>query len=520
MQERIAYPEWTDYKNKNGLDPLGMQNGSIDLYQRLLPGISNVTLRIRYFGLYAWLAAVYAERERHTSLASWQRTIRRAEALYALVASHHQDNAGVAGSRWAGRNRSAPTIRFSDNADPGASGTKYLKQPWGAYGAAYGSQLFETGVLGSAAGHEIPVPSAEFGDALAKAFADGAGKLLDRYYAAIQRGDVPQDELEAFAALLPSSIGEDSVERQLYEDLLFARGKLQRPEDLNRRDTLLILLNAAEHLQHSPGVMDARWLLYAGCDEEGRAFTVPDALRQQRERWWVYQANDLLHFSYETLLKFALDTLETYPAGISLATLIGACVTGIEDASPSGPATWRQFVRDTKLAANPADLNDEHSEAFLADLAGVGAGENEICPPEAALAALKLIGVLYQRTRERTDLIGAELGGLNREGFHSLVTESAFLASVEEHSVSDALAKLIEQRVIKRHLWVAHRKFRHQGDYTFLIEADDGLVRLRATSGPVFTNPRMGSALGFLTDLHLIDENGLTPLGRRLVAAS
>jgi hypothetical protein len=49
----IAYPKWTDYQNKNGLDPLGMQNTSVNLYQRLLPGISNVTLRIRYYGLYA-----------------------------------------------------------------------------------------------------------------------------------------------------------------------------------------------------------------------------------------------------------------------------------------------------------------------------------------------------------------------------------------------------------------------------------------------------------------------------------
>jgi hypothetical protein len=45
-----ASPDWTDYRKKNGLDPLGMQNTSVALYQRLLPGISNVTLRMRYTG--------------------------------------------------------------------------------------------------------------------------------------------------------------------------------------------------------------------------------------------------------------------------------------------------------------------------------------------------------------------------------------------------------------------------------------------------------------------------------------
>ncbi|PWJ93694.1 hypothetical protein C8D77_101374 [Mesorhizobium loti] len=27
----IAHPRWTDYREKGGLDPLGMQNSSIDL---------------------------------------------------------------------------------------------------------------------------------------------------------------------------------------------------------------------------------------------------------------------------------------------------------------------------------------------------------------------------------------------------------------------------------------------------------------------------------------------------------
>ena len=40
---QIAYPEWTEYRDKGGLDPLGMQNSSTNLYQRLLPGISKTS---------------------------------------------------------------------------------------------------------------------------------------------------------------------------------------------------------------------------------------------------------------------------------------------------------------------------------------------------------------------------------------------------------------------------------------------------------------------------------------------
>src|SRR2546430_1201000 len=83
--DQIAYPEWTDYRDKSGLDPLGMQNSSINLYQRLLPGISNVTLRMRYYGLYAWLATGTA------------------------LSGHRQDTTG---SRWlARRPRCTPQFR-------------------------------------------------------------------------------------------------------------------------------------------------------------------------------------------------------------------------------------------------------------------------------------------------------------------------------------------------------------------------------------------------------------------------
>lgn len=50
--DTIAVPQWTQVRERRGVYPLGMQNFSVRIYQRLLPGISNVTLRMRYYGLY------------------------------------------------------------------------------------------------------------------------------------------------------------------------------------------------------------------------------------------------------------------------------------------------------------------------------------------------------------------------------------------------------------------------------------------------------------------------------------
>jgi hypothetical protein len=94
-------PGWTVQDDRQGLDPLGMQNTSISLYQHLLPGVSNVTLRMRYYGLHTWLLAEYAETEHSTDVEDWCRFLRRSEALYALISQYNTQDAGVAGNRWA-----------------------------------------------------------------------------------------------------------------------------------------------------------------------------------------------------------------------------------------------------------------------------------------------------------------------------------------------------------------------------------------------------------------------------------
>lgn len=521
--ELIAYPDWTEYKKKSGLDPLGMQNSSINLYQRLLPGISNVTLRIRYYGLYAWLASTYAHRIGDTNPKTWQKFVRRAEAVYALAAQNRGDEGGMAGVLWAQRKLGADSgsvLDFSRHTDPGSEGPPYLEQAWGAYGAAYASQLFEIGVFAFAKDHQIPVPSPEFGEAIALAFAESAGPLASRFFEVVQGGVVARADLDDFSALTPSSIPVDSRERQLYEDILFARGPLQRPADLSRRLTLQLLLQAAGHLNERPNVGDARWLLYAGADRGDGSLSVgSSALEQHRLRWFIYQANDLLHYSYETLLKFSLDILEDFPAGIALNRLIADAVSLISEGAPDWPATWQAFLGESSPAEN-ANSNNPIAERKLIETINSTAGLHRRTTAEAAWAALKLLAVVLRRTESIGAAVHAELGHLDREGFHSLVTEMAYLRARKDESFSRTVGRIIEDRVIKRHLWVAHRKFRYQNDYTFLFEVDDGRVRPRAQSGPVFTNPRLGPAITFLHDLQLIDGHGVTDRGQALLEAS
>ena len=518
---QIAYPDWTDYRARSGLDPLGMQNGSINLYQRLLPGISNVTLRMRYYGLYAWLSLVNAqEGSRSTDLDEWRQLVRRSEALYALAGVHHGDQAGIAGSRWAQAVLAAEgnRIAFAAHADPDGEAKPYLQQAYGAYGAAYGSQLFATSVLAFSENHAVPVPSEEFGIGLAGAFAASMGDVAGLFKKIVRRGSVTRTELDALEPALASRIAKRCAERQLYENILFASGDRREKDDLARRDTLSLLLHCADHFGKELYADDVRWLLYASASSDGEAFLIADdRLRRHRARWRVYQANDLLHYAYEGLLKFFLGVLAGYRAGAPLTALLDECISLVLDEADAIPETWGAFVSWTVPDAN-ASSNDLRSERSLTSWESMPGGDTVAFTAEHAWNAIRLLAILIKRTEADRNAIVAELGTLPKELSRSLVTELDFLSTLADKSFAEAVVDILQKRVVNRHLWVAHRKFR-QGDYTFLFEVDDGRVRSRSASGPVFTNPRLSSALTFLRDIHLIDDDGLTAIGRKLVSS-
>lgn len=517
----IAAPEWTEYRKKNGLDPLGMQNTSVALYQKLIPGISNVTLRIRYYGLYAWLAATYARKIGDTNPKTWQRFLRRAEALYALTASRRGKETGVAGILWAAAKLGASEdeVSFVYDAEPG-SPTHYLKQPWGAYGAAYGSQLFELGVLAQAREHVIPVPGPHLGDALAQCFERECGEVGARYIAAVERGTVTLTELDDFAALSPSQIPQHSDERQLYEDLLLSN---RDPEssDGGRRKSLLLILALAQRLGRLPDITDVRWALYAGRLPDGNALHLPEHLESHRRSWWAYQCNDLSHVCFETLLKFILNLLAAHPDGLPLGALIGTAVSEIRAAAgQTYPADWAGLLDQHQPIDNASAEEDERSEFALANLLMKAARQEAACTAEMAWAALRLLATLHNRTRGDERQIVESFGGYDPAGFRSILTETRFLQGHLSESLDGSIGRLLEERVVRRHLWIALRKLRHQGDYTFLLEADDGRVRVRDMDGPVYTNPRLGPSITFLRDIGLLGLDGITPAGIRCIGSA
>jgi hypothetical protein len=522
-----AVPEWTQVPQRSGNDPLGMAAPSVRLYQDLVPGISNVTLRTRYYGLYAWLSADYARRTHSADPDLWRRTVRRSEALYALAAAKADPdvNNGVAGIRWAVRkleNRGrATTIDFSAEAEHDHP-KRYLRQPWGAYGAAYESQLIETGILGDAEGHAIRVPTEVLGDEMSKAFAQAAGDAGPRFARIVEAGEVSVRALDELARMLPSAIHPQSRERADYERILFADFPDRTERDLNRRKTLVLALRIARRLKRPPTPIDVRWILYAGHDWSGRPLTLRELeLVEHRRRWWAYQAGDLGRIAYLGLLKWLLDVLETHPAGIPLDALVRAAVDAIAPAKAGWPATWRELTAGLPEAANALSPRERTAEFRLAAEVLKAGREAARAPRASARAAVELLAVLARRCVAERKFLAEQHGGDHPDAIgRSLANELTFLEWRADLPLPELLARVLKERIVHRHLWVAMHKMQAQRDYTFLIETDDGRVRLRAKDGPVATNPRLRPTLTFLRDIHLVDAQGLTKRGRELAEAA
>jgi hypothetical protein len=519
-------PEWTTKAERRGLDPLGMQTTSVALYQQLVPGISNVTLRMRYYGLYAWLAHMYAKTVGDTSVEVWCRYLRRAEALYALTATLHGGERGVAGVDWASRTLSSATeglVVFYPGTDRGEGVPQYLKQKFGAFGAAYGSQVIDIGLLETPPGRTVPVPTAGMGDKTASAFAAAIGDAGDLFLEAAAAGSVDRRDLERLSPMLPSRIGVSTAERELYEALLFAGDGRHKDRASARGSSLRLVLRLAKRLGGSVRVSDLRWALYASeftQDRELAALTPEEDA--QRFAWSAYQANDLVHACYETLLKLALDILGTTSTGMPLERLVTRVVADLRAAiADQRVGSWRELVDSLLVVEDPQAAGGGVGELALLQVTFKSAGLEAMTTEASAKSALLLLAVLHKRFHPRLERIASSLPVLSRGDFlQSIVTELQFLEAHATEPFENMLTRLVKERVIDRHLWVAVQKFRGQGDYTFLLESDEGRVRLRQKDGPVLTNPRLASAVTFLQDIHLLGEMGPTAAGLRLVEAS
>jgi len=218
-------PYWTKTGSWTmGLDPLGLQATSIRIYQSLVPNVTNITNRLRYYAYFPWLVELYEKLHHSDNPARFATFMRRGEALYALatVVNGPDGSDGLGGANWANQQREAALshgIDFKPFTDDRTSEKTYLQAPRGNYGAAYAPTLIEMGWLTASS---VPVTQGH-GELVAAAFAGSIGAIANEIEAVLLSGTATSKQLQDIgAAVHPAQIPQGSKEQAALRDFLLA----------------------------------------------------------------------------------------------------------------------------------------------------------------------------------------------------------------------------------------------------------------------------------------------------------
>lgn len=507
--ELNADPLWTASGSWTmGRDPLGLQATSIRLYQQLVPGITNITNRLRYYSYYPWIIRLYERTEHSDSSSKWATFVRRADALYALasmvVDPDHSD--GLGGWDWANGHRQDAAengIDLGRFADDPKSDSTYLQALRGTFGAAYAPTFID---LGLTTASSVPVTIGR-GNELADAFAKSVGPAAEFIQEALQTGHVRADELKLIGeAIHPSGIPEGSDELQLLREFLGGAWQ-DDPQGETRRSTAWLLLDAYRQGVTPGDAEQLRTLWYDRLLPNNAPY---DQAGSTIDRWRAYQANEYCHVALECVLNGLVGSqAEDHPDGIEPRGLVAELVA---ESLADAKGTW------TEWALEIAD--DLHwSERQLGSVLLEAIRRPERPTPDDLFNAFRLLALLWVRWSSgdgdvrKIISITAGRTGRSLDGVFRTLDENA------EVPVGQAVAALLQRHIIIDHQTIAGHKLSSAGTFTYHFMVADGLLTDGEVGAYTYTTPRLSNFTRLLRDAKLIDGDALTAAGEAFVEA-
>jgi hypothetical protein len=482
--------EWTEIGAEQGLDHLAMLSPVEAHYQSLLRGFSSVTTRLRNYSFYAYWVAHYKRQVRNDARRVFEDRTRRVEALYALAAAQQRKETGVAGSTFAETKlrESGDVIDFRTETDyETPQKDRYLAPRGGAFPGVYLGQMSEIGLIGRGKHHGLPVPD-QLCYALADAYQAALGDFIGEFPKLAEYGQVTRAQLAPMVAMAPSRLDQESEEAAILRRLLM--GEDDAVLSINRRATLLAILEIArkknDEAENGAEVekVNEEMLRWWFMDNAPAGFDT-----EIHRSWQHYQVGDMVRLVYECLLNHAILRLEDITDGLAAPELVALLVADVPDGSLEA---WL-----TSLASGPESLRELQARGMVHS-----ASLGEILAPLARL---------WRDWLDRLSDLGKSYGEV--PGQQTCFTELTWIHSRLSEPAKTVLAKLLFERVLRRHLEVAARKFRMQSSYTYLIEVEDARLRARGRVNVNPSGPRLATALRFLEDVDFLKDGRITQRG-------
>ena len=310
----------------SGLDHLGVQAPCIHMYGTLLPGITNVTDRARYYTFYSWFFWAYNIKYNTIDPEDLVEKFRRADCLFTLIAERHSQQTDGDDERhgiaMVGRNTLVPalsalankksTLTLSDFAtrDPD-SDSRYFKNKYGGLGQYYFGPLQDLGLF---VGDRKTAP--KFTEEIALPIAEAMDKGVNRslFFQVLEKDLVTLNELDLLKSFCPCQLHDNKAEHDALTQLLFNKDNRFGADGEQRKLTLGLILQlindyaiAANPIDFSQSLFRAS--VYTGSLQGETPWSVPALFNVTQQKWATYQRNELLSIALQGIFWVALDKL-------------------------------------------------------------------------------------------------------------------------------------------------------------------------------------------------------------------
>lgn len=509
-------PFWAENSGfTTGRDPLGIQNSSISLYAALLPGLTNLTLRIRYYGLYCWLLKEYnalqLEPEKKT-LQHHYNFIRRAELIIAfLMYFKYPEITNIVGHDFTVKKAKEFGDKGFYNIFEGADKLKNTKK--GSVYWDYTSGALGQYYVGSLIALELIEISNKFfllrdkGIKMAQVFENNiSSQARQTFLEILSTGILNQGDLELIDDFSITNIPHNSSEWEFYKSLLLENdGQKTRTSDniipSNRKETIgLFLKNISESgIEGFPEQQFRK--VHSGALTSDTSFG-----------WHYYYINEAIHYCIETLFWGMLTELEgkTFPVQKYITDIANSITSELQVLHYSTDKNLR--LKEIADSMPVSELPEE-----LAQLVKFAKS-----PRQAAKAMGFALGLLLRIY----NLAGEFRGRIKDfENKYYLVFQkgniSEYLEGYFDKNMGLSLIEfnmLLTKTILNDHIATAYRKMGNGESNLLKFVMEDGMIGHIQTMDPRFTNPRLRTLQNFLTDLGFINNSGqITVSGSSLI---
>lgn len=528
-----------------GLDHLGAQAPCILIYGQLLPGITNVTDRARYYSFYPWLIWSLDQRFPKADEEAFVEWFRRADCLFTLIAEHHARSKSEAserhGAAMVGRQKLVAAVQrlmtgaaltLTDFTDTESS-LCYFQNRFGGLSQYYAGTLIELGMID---GTKKPWYrySSEAGKPLAAALE--ALVPADAFWAVVERGQVTAADLQALHAFCPCHLHQsENEERVRLVDVFFDRNGSYEEDGTQRKRSLALiqrLINSMpREMEFSEFVF--RGAVYGQSLPSGEAWRLPADLEATRKNWAVYVRNDLMAVAVQAIFGLALrklspqtaserrrfDTVETFARAFSGSAEVERFVAA------AGQRTFDDWLLmlQSGLSSPAAWLADDHELSLVKRIVD----EWEVCDDDTMLRlAMRLLAILIIRDHDGAPYEGLAVGPQVLDDYPINLVSFRHRARLWRALPLEAVVEDLVGWCMNTHLRIALRKLHRTGKATFRFRPTERGLRVAEEGIPVpsHTTPRFRQAYQILMDVGAVsrDDQGaaaLTAEGRKLMEA-